>query len=301
MIPVRRLTRPVCFSGKGLHTGEYAEVALSPLPSSAKAELEIDGESAPLEFCRISGAARGTIVALPHSGQCVRTTEHLFAPLAALGIWSVRISVRGPEVPALDGCAALFTEALWSASEPEEREIAFKVRSNAFSPAVPVTIVDEERKSALSLFPWRDLALTYVIQYEERPIGSQVADFEASKDDFCSRIASARTFALASEVDRLLALGLARGGSLDNAIVVGERDVQASGGLRFPDEFVRHKLLDLLGDLYLLGVPLNARITAVRAGHAMHCRLIDRLRSLRRIDESFKKVSESYIKETNYA
>jgi UDP-3-O-[3-hydroxymyristoyl] N-acetylglucosamine deacetylase len=280
----RRLLHPVSFTGKGLHTGVLSEVTLFPLPPASRPELEIGGELVPLEHCRIRGAGRGTCVSFPSGSKSVKTTEHLFAALAALGIWSVRITVAGPEIPALDGAAFLFASSLLEASEPEENSHTFSPLNRAFSPAVPVTIVDEGKKSVIAVFPARSLAVTYVIQYAERPVGTQMAEFDVSRDDFSASIAEARTFALASEVEGLLAKGLARGGSLDNAVVVGENDVTASGGLRFPDEFVRHKILDLLGDLYLLGVPLNAHITALRAGHTTHCRLVERLRRLRRAE-----------------
>ena len=297
MTSIRRLLHPVSFSGYGLHTGEPSEVLVAPLPSESGPALEIGGESAPLDLCPVSGAGRGTTVSLPHCGLRARTTEHLFAALAALGLWSVRISLKGPEVPAADGCSALFAGALFEASTPETD---LSVRTRAFSPAFPVTIVDGEKESLLSLFPGRALRLSYVIEYAERPIGTRMATFDAEKDDFRTCIAEARTFALDSEIERLRAAGLARGGSLDNAVVVGDETVQASGGLRFPDEFVRHKILDLLGDLYLLGCPLNARITAIRAGHAMHCVLVDRLRRLRGVGRR-KKTNDLSIKETNYA
>lgn len=280
MTSIRRLLHPVFFSGHGLHTGEPSEVVISPLPSGSGPELEIGGERAPLEICPFSGAGRGTTVFLPHSELRARTTEHLFAALAALGLWSVRISLEGQEIPAADGCSAVFAESLYEASAASKPEEDSSIRMNAFSPAFPVTIVDGEKESSLSLFPWGTLSITYVIQYAERPIGTRMATFDAGKDDFSTCIAAARTFALDSEIERLRAAGLARGGSFDNAVLVGDETVRASGGLRFPDEFVRHKILDLLGDLFLLGRPLNARITAIRAGHAMHCALVDRVRRL---------------------
>ncbi len=299
MTAIRRLLHPVHFSGHGLHTGEPSGVLISPLPSDSGPELEIGGERAPLELCLVSGVGRGTTVSLPRSELRARTTEHLFAALAALGLWSVRISLEGPEIPAADGCSVHFAELLYGASAASKPEEDSSVRMNAFSPAFPVTIVDGEKESSLSLFPWGALSITYVIQYPERPIGTQMATFDAEKDDFRTCIGGARTFALDSEIERLRASGLARGGSLDNAVVVGEETVQASGGLRFHDEFVRHKILDLLGDLYLLGRPLNARITAIRAGHAMHCVLVDRVRRL--CGTGCRKYNDILIKETNHA
>ncbi len=274
----RRLKRPVSFSGRGLHSGELSKVTVSPLQEGGPV-LETGGERAPLASCRAEGVGRGTSVLLP-GGARARTTEHLFASLLGLGLWSVRVSLDGPEMPACGGCASGFADELFLASEQiPPCEIPGR---GAISPALPVALVDEARGGFLSLFPGGGLRVTYVIQYDRSPIGTSMASYDHEADDFRECIAPARTFALASEVDRLRADGLARGGSLENAVVVGADSVQASGGLRFPDEFVRHKILDLLGDLYLLGSPLNARIIAVRAGHAMHCRLVERLRRLGR-------------------
>ena len=276
----RRLLRPVSFKGTGLHTGETSEVVVSPLPSGSPPELEIGDDGELLELCIISGEGRGTTVQLPRSRRRVRTPEHLFAALHALGLWSVRITLQGSEVPAADGSAELFFRALFDASCAEPIGSTEAPRKS-FSPASPLVVADERRGSMLSLFPWKTLSITYVIQYEDRLIGTQMVEYDASNDDFYSCIARARTFGLASEVRRLRDAGLARGGNLGNALVVDDGVLLSEEKLRFSDEFVRHKVLDLLGDLYLLGAPLNARITAVRAGHAVHCRLVERLRKLR--------------------
>ena len=276
----RRLKRPVSFSGRGLHTGKPSEVTVSPLQEGGPV-LEAGGERASLASCRAEGVGRGTSVLLP-GGARARTTEHLFAALLGLGLWSVRVSLDGPEIPACGGCASGFADELFLASEHLPPSEIASLGGGAISPALPVALVDEARGGFLSLFPSSGLHATYVIQYDRSPIGTSMASYDHEADDFRECIAPARTFALASEVDRLRADGLARGGSLENAVVIGADAIQASGGLRFPDEFVRHKILDLLGDLYLLGSPLNARIIAVRAGHAMHCRLVERLRRLGR-------------------
>ena len=201
---------------------------------------------------------------------------------ARAGAVVVRVSLDGPEMPAYGGCASGFADELFLASEQLPPSEISGPGMGAISPALPVVLVDEARGGFLSLFPSSGLRATYVIQYDDSPIGTSMASYDHEADDFRECIAPARTFALASEVERLRADGLARGGSLENAVVIGADTIQASGGLRFPDEFVRHKILDLLGDLYLLGSPLNARIIAVRAGHAMHCRLVERLRRLGR-------------------
>jgi UDP-3-O-[3-hydroxymyristoyl] N-acetylglucosamine deacetylase len=225
-----------------------------------------------LRDCTFS-ARRGTEVFLP-CGQSVKTPEHLFAALYGLGIWSVRISAEGPEVPALDGCSAAFSEALLAGSRPLQEG---EEQPEPFALSSPLAVEDTGRDALVSAFPSGGLSLSYVITYGGTPIGTQAADFRLSPGSFQSLLAPSRTFALASEVRSLLDRGLAKGGSPENAVVVEEKSVSAAGGLRFPDEFVRHKMLDLLGDLYLLGRPLRARVIALRAGHDLHCRLAERL------------------------
>lgn len=288
-MPFRRLLRPVTFSGRGLHTGEDASVTLSPRKEGGPV-IEKEGGCFPLYSCSTSASGRGTDLLLPDGGR-IKTTEHLFAALSGLGIHAVRIGLSGPEIPALDGCSRAFAEELQGVSSPLEDG----KHPTPFALAYPVTVEDEERGSLLAAFPSRDLRITCVLQYPEKPIGTQMAEFSPGRDDFLRDIAPARTFALKSELEFLRERGLARGGSLENALLVDSDSVQASGGLRFPDEFVRHKILDLLGDLYLLGLPLRARIVAVRSGHGLHCRLVERLKFL------IKKDNLPYAKETRHA
>ncbi|MBL3540403.1 UDP-3-O-acyl-N-acetylglucosamine deacetylase [Aminivibrio sp.] len=269
----RLLTREIVFSGKGLHTGEDCRATLSPGRSGEGVTVGRGGEAFPLAGCTFSGTGRGTEVFLP-GGQSVKTPEHLFAALYGLGIWSVRISAEGPEVPALDGCSAAFAEALLAGSRPVAEG---EEQPEPFALSTPIAVEDSARNALVFAFPSGELSLSYVITYEGTPIGTQAADFRLSPGSFGAFLAPSRTFALASEVQSLLDRGLAKGGSPENAVVVGETSVSAAGGLRFPDEFVRHKILDLLGDLYLLGCPLRARVVALRAGHALHCRLAENL------------------------
>ncbi|MBP6333771.1 MAG: UDP-3-O-[3-hydroxymyristoyl] N-acetylglucosamine deacetylase [Aminivibrio sp.] len=281
----RRLTRDIVFSGKGLHTRKECRVTLSPGRPGEGVTVDRGRGLFPLEACTFSGTGRGTEVFLP-GGQSVKTPEHLFAALAGLGIWSVRISVEGPEVPALDGCSAAFAEALLAGSRPMPEG---EEQPEPFALSAPLAVEDGGRNALVFAFPSGELSLSYVITYGGTPIGTQAADFRLSQENFLSLLAPSRTFALASEVRSLLDRGLAKGGSPENAVVVGETSVSASGGLRFPDEFVRHKILDLLGDLYLLGRPLRARVAALRAGHDLHCRLAEKLLFLSGTRHSRKK------------
>jgi len=269
----RRLTRPVSFSGAGLHSGVSGMVTVVPGTEGYRVTLRTEKEAFPIEKCRFTGTGRGTEVFLP-DGSSLKTPEHLFSALSGLGIWSAAISAEGPEVPALDGCAAAFASALEEASRPlgpDENLPEFAAVS------VPAAVQDVSRRGVICAFPDDELHISSVIDYEEEPIGTQLVDYRSSKDDFRQFFAPARTFALGSEIGALLERGLAKGGSLENAVVVGKTDVRASGGLRFADEFVRHKILDILGDLYLLGRPLRARIVALRSGHTLNCRLVERI------------------------
>ncbi len=270
----RRLDQEISFTGRGLHTGEDCRVILSPAEEGEGVLLEgRQNVLFPVEECSFSGTGRGTEVFLP-DGSSLKTPEHLFAALAGLGVWSVRIGLQGPEVPALDGCSDLFSNLIRANSTPLD---GAQKKVEPLAPSYPVLVENRERKALLAAFPSHNLAISYVIDYKGTAIGTQAADFSASEDDFSSMVAPARTFALESEVGALLDRGLARGGTASNALVVGESSVSASGGLRFKDEFVRHKILDLLGDLYLLGRPLKARIIGLRSGHDLHCRLVERL------------------------
>ncbi len=285
----RRLLRPVTFSGRGLHTGEEASVTLFPRDGGGPV-IGAEGKICPIFSCSFSGLGRGTDLLLP-DGKRIKTTEHLFAALSGLGISSVRMEISGPEIPALDGCSRAFAMQLQEASE----SLGEENHPDQFALAYPLMVEDETKNSLLAAFPSRDLRITCVLQYPEKPIGTEMAEFSAEKDDFLRDIAPARTFALKSELETLRGRGLARGGNPDNALLVDDENVQASGGLRFPDEFVRHKILDLLGDLYLVGIPLRARIVAIRSGHGLHCRLAERLKSL------FGQNNFVYAKETRHA
>lgn len=271
MTSFRRLTESTVFSGRGLHTGADCSVRLSPGGDRTGVWLHVEEELVPLACCSLSGTGRGTEVFLP-GGASLKTTEHLFAALSGLGIHSVVIEASGPEIPALDGCAATFARELEARSRPVDDG------QETLDLTAPVCVEDPSRGALVAAFPCPELHISYVIRYEEEPIGTQLADYVSSRGEFLASFAPARTFALFSELESLRARGLAQGGTLENALLVEGQEVQASGGLRFPDEFVRHKVLDLLGDLYLLGMPLRARIVAIRSGHDLHCRLVERLK-----------------------
>jgi UDP-3-O-[3-hydroxymyristoyl] N-acetylglucosamine deacetylase len=181
-------------------------------------------------------------------------------------------------MPGLDGCALGLAKEILEKSAPARGPEPFRLSS-------PVRSGDSSR--FVIALPSPSFRVTYVIDYDAAPIGTQIFDYlDPGEDrgcDYLKDIAPARTFALRKDVEALRAAGLALGGSLNNAILVGEESVETAGGLRFRDEFVRHKVLDLLGDLANLGRPLEAHLVAVRAGHAQHLRLVERLRAVARV------------------
>ena len=265
----RKLTEVFSFEGKGLHSGKDCSVRFEP--SEASLELEAEGECLPLSRLSFEGGGRGSDLIFP-DGKRVRTCEHVLSALVGLGVWQGRLSVAGPEMPGLDGCAAEAAEAIMRHSEPSSdgpKPLALQY---------PVHIGDHSR--FVVALPSPTFHVTCVIDYEARAIGTQILDYEGTPEDYLKMIAPARTFAMAEDIEALRAAGMALGGSLDNAILVDKTEALTTGGLRFRDEFVRHKTLDLLGDLANVGCPLTAHVVAVRAGHVQHLQLVERLRAL---------------------
>lgn len=267
----RKLTEALSFEGKGLHSGRDCCVRLEPF--DAPLSLETEGQCLPLSRLFFEGGGRGTDLIFP-DGKRIRTCEHVFSALVGLGVWQARLSVTGPEMPGLDGCAAEVADRIMKNSEPSPDG------PEPLTLRYPVHIGDSSR--FVIALPSPTFRVTCVIDYEASAIGTQILDYAGTPEDYLAAIAPARTFAMAEDIEALRAAGMALGGSLDNAILVEKTGVQTAGGLRFSDEFVRHKVLDLLGDLANVGRPLAAHIVAVRAGHVQHLQLVDRLRALLR-------------------
>ena len=267
----RRLTRPIERRGAGLHSGRNFRLSIEP--SDEPLNLEAGGTRLPVSRLALEGTGRGSDLIFP-DGKRVRTCEHVLSALAGVGVWRGKISVTGDppfEMPGLDGCSLDLAGEVMEKSAPCEcgQFLPFALKC-------PVRAGDEAR-FAVAL-PSSSFRVTYVIDYDAKPIGAQILDYGGM--DYLGEIAPARTFAMRSDVEKLREAGLALGGSLDNAILVDGDGVETTGGLRFSDEFVRHKVLDLLGDLACLGRPLLAHVVAVRAGHAQHLQLVERLRKI---------------------
>jgi len=200
----------------------------------------------------------------------VSTIEHLMAALVALLVDDVRVELDGPEVPILDGSSKPFVDAILTAGRIElacPREYLTLVR--------PIVVALDDKR--IAAYPAREYRVTYAIEFDHPALGYQELSARLwGGTDFADKLAPARTFTFERDVAALRERGLALGGSLDNAVVLGERGI-LNPDLRFPDEFVRHKMLDLTGDLSLLGRPLRAHVVAYRAGHDLHAQLARRI------------------------
>ena len=261
------LSREVSLSGIALHTGRESNVRIRPAePSTGIVFVRTDERGveipATLEFAGPSFYA----TVLERDGVRVSTIEHLMAALYALQVDDARVELDGPEMPILDGSSLPFVEALLEAGPVEtsaERLFIHVVR--------PIEVAHEEK--TISVHPAAEYRVTYAIDFDHPKLGYQ--ELTASlwgSDAFRTKLAPARTFTFEREVEALRKAGLALGGSLDNAVVVGDAGI-LNPALRYPDEFVRHKMLDLTGDLSLLGRPLLGHVVAYRAGHDLHARL----------------------------
>lgn len=265
------LARPVSVAGRGLHSGALCAVTLEPARSGG-IQFAFGDVVFPLEEAQASGDGRGTRLTFP-GGASVSTVEHLLAACSGLSLWHVLVRVEGPEIPAADGSAALFAAALMEGGLiPADPVVPWGV-------PYPVTVEHPARGSVALALPSETWSVSYVLSYPSPHVGTQIYD-GFWPEAFLKDLAGARTFALLEEVEGLRARGLAQGGGLDNAVVVAPEGVLNPEGWRFPGEAVRHKVLDLMGDLALFGCPLVGRFFVCRGGHALHLELLRRLRNL---------------------
>jgi UDP-3-O-[3-hydroxymyristoyl] N-acetylglucosamine deacetylase len=201
------------------------------------------------------------------AGATVATVEHLMAALAGVGIDNVIVELDGPEVPIMDGSAAPFVFLIECAGVVDQ-----EVPRDAIRVLKPISVVADGAMAAL--YPGCEFSMSFEIDYDNPVVRQQSFSLALDPNSFKSELCRARTFGFLSDVDRLRAAGLARGGSLENVVVIDGSHVLNSEGLRFENEFVRHKLLDALGDLYLAGVPIIGRFRGVRSGHSHNRRLL---------------------------
>jgi UDP-3-O-[3-hydroxymyristoyl] N-acetylglucosamine deacetylase len=268
----KTLARPVEIEGVGLHSG--ASVCVRVIPAEADAGIlfirrDLANATLPATHAFLSGGNLSTT--LSRGPVEVATVEHLLSALRGLAIDNVRIEVDGPEVPILDGSSLPFVQAFRRAG------LRSLGKARRFLTLTRPVRVKSGEKEILAL-PDNQFQATYAIDFPHTAIGAQTVSIEVDDETYDRTIAPARTFCLLRDVEAMRRSGLALGGSLENALVVGDDGV-LNGSLRFPDEFVRHKVLDLVGDLALLGAPIRAHVIAFKGGHRLHAALIGAIMS----------------------
>lgn len=281
----KTINTTVSITGIGLHSGIYTKLALHPAPAGRGitfVRADLDGLRIPA--LQASTTALDYATSVGRDDVQVGTVEHLLSALMACGITDADIHIDGPEVPIIDGSSLPFMHLIDAAGV---RELGAEVPVLRLREPIEVT----EGNKSVRIAPANRLIIKYRIDFDHPMIGRQSVHFDFGHDNFLRKIAPARTFGFLRDVEKLRAAGLARGGSVENAVVLDDRGV-ISGPLRFKDEFVRHKVLDLVGDLALIGRPIVGEITAHRAGHALHSRFVERvLASVKAADDESLEIS----------
>jgi UDP-3-O-[3-hydroxymyristoyl] N-acetylglucosamine deacetylase len=261
----RTLDQKVSFSGIGLHSGKEVHLTLKPAPIShgikfIRKDLP-DNPTIPARFNCVVDTSLATVIGL--DGAIVSTIEHLMACLAGLSIDNVIVELDSYEVPVMDGSAGPFTRMILEAGIREQ-----KAERHFFVLKKPIEL--EQDGKFVGVYPDTTFKITCNIEFEHHLIRKQSCSIEVEEHIFEREISSARTFGFLHEVEYMKRCGLARGGSLDNALVIDKSDILNEGGLRYRDEFVRHKLLDCIGDFSLLGMPILGHIVTRKSGHAFN-------------------------------
>jgi UDP-3-O-[3-hydroxymyristoyl] N-acetylglucosamine deacetylase len=270
----RTLRENVPFEGIGLHTGYAVQLTLVPAPTDVGIRFRrTDLKNFEIEALRPHVAKVSYATTLMKKGVMISTVEHLLSTLYGLGIDNLYLDVNSMEVPILDGSCRLFVEKIQKVGIVEQDALRKYMVIEK-----PIEVRHENKVAGV--YPDRVPRVTYIIDFEHTAIGYQEIKMELTPESYCREIAMARTFGFVSDVKYLKSLGLIRGGSLENAVVLDSSGI-VNSHLRFPNEFVRHKLLDLLGDISLTGYPILGHLYAERAGHAIHTALVDRIARLR--------------------
>lgn len=265
------LLTAVSCEGVGVHSGALARLTLKPASADSgivfvRTDVSEFARRVPAHADRVTTTRLGTTIA-NSAGVSVATVEHVLAALFGMGVDNAVVEIDGPEVPILDGSSEPFVEMVEMAglrSQGVPRRMMEVLR--------PVQVGEGDRFARLE--PSEGFELDVTVDFESRAIGRQRVVFDCSPEAFASELGSARTFGFLHQVEALRAMGLAQGGSMDNAVVIDGDAILNDGGLRFEDEFARHKALDAVGDLALAGAPLRGRYVAAQSGHEMNVALV---------------------------
>lgn len=265
--------RPVEAEGVGLHSGVPVHIRILPAPVSTGIvflRTDLDNFPIPASWRHVARVSYAT--SLMRQGVLLSTTEHLLSVFYSMGIDNAYVEIDNLEVPILDGSGKPFVDLIEEAGIRQYRRKRRYLRIRR-----PVSV--EDRGKRISILPAESFRLTCEIDFPHPLVGRQSLELEVTPERYATEIAPARTFGFEYELDQMRNMGLIRGATLDNAVCFTRTGVLNPGGLRAPDECCRHKALDLIGDLALLGRPLLGHVIAERAGHAMHTALVARIMS----------------------
>lgn len=275
----KTIERSVSLKGIGLHTANKVNIIFKPADVDTGINfIRTDLPNKPvikasLDYV-ISQSRSPRRTSIGCDGAEIHTVEHLMAALSGLGIDNLHIEIDNDEVPGLDGSGLNFLEILTKAGlkEQEKPRQYYFIKEPIF--------IEEAGGAAIVVVPAQEFKVSYTLNYNHPLLRAQFLDIIVNEDAFKNELASARTFCLESEVTELQQQGLGRGANFENTLVVGERGV-IKNKLRYPDEFIRHKILDLLGDLYILGAPLKAHVIALKSGHSLNLKLVRKIEQQR--------------------
>lgn len=272
MICQTTIARPTAISGIGLHTGQRINMTLRPADAGVGIVFhrKFDNHTVTIQAASENVVDTRMATVLGKGDVRVSTVEHLLSALSAYGVDNLHIDIDGPEVPIMDGSAAPFASIIEEAGQrrhPQSRKF-LAIRK-------PVSVIDGEKR--VSIIPSRFFRITFDIAFQHPCIALQQRSVKVTSTGFRRDLAPARTFGFLRDVEMLKEAGLARGGSLENAIVVDDERILNPEGLRFQDEFVRHKILDAIGDLSLIGYPILGHVRAFKAGHDVNHQLVQKL------------------------
>jgi len=277
----KTIQREVSHSGIGVHTGNKARLIFKPAPPNHGVKFVRTDTDEPVVIDalieNVSDVVRGTTIS--SNGVKIHTVEHVLAALMGFGIDNLIIEVDANEPPVGDGSSRPFVAMLEAAGIEEQA-----TPKRWFAPTQAIHYCEDG--VTLVVLPADVLKISATICYERPGLDSQYCSLPITEETFVKEIAPSRTFCFYHEVEHLMRNGLIKGGSLDNAVVIKDEAVLSKEGLRFPNEFVRHKILDLMGDLFLLGRPLRAHVVAIRSGHLSHIKLTRLLRERVKMTES---------------
>ncbi|MBF0622322.1 MAG: UDP-3-O-acyl-N-acetylglucosamine deacetylase [Magnetococcales bacterium] len=272
MLLQKTLKNTIRCTGIGLHGGDKIYLSLRPAPENTGIvfhRTDRDGALIPAKVSNVADTSLCTTLA-NSDGVKVSTVEHLLAAFAGLGVDNAYVDLDGAEVPIMDGSAAPFVFLIQCAGIVDQNVAKKWIRITK-----PVEVNHEGKRAAF--YPDNHFSVSLKIDFNHPLVSEQKIELDVTETSFIKEVSRARTFGFLKDLEMLQSRGLARGGSLDNAIVIDDFRIRNEGGLRYEDEFVRHKIMDAIGDLYLLGHPVIGRFEGERTGHAMNNLLLRQL------------------------